>query len=134
MTTERTIKICGVDVKIIYCAASENGFEDLSGKSIAEIDFSKSKDILHLALACIIAAYLKDDEEPPIKSEDLLYNATSEELTELYTEVAKMRAEWYHVPLPVADTLKKEADEMTEAEKEEAEKNAQPPTTDTQSS
>ena len=132
MTKE--ITLCGQQVKLNYCAASENGFEDLSGKSINDLDFTKSKDIMNLSLACIVAAYTSEDKEPPIKSEDILYRATSKELTDLYLTVIDLRAEWYNVPAIVADKLNKEAESMTDAEKEEAAKNAPAPTTDTASS
>lgn len=118
----------------MYCAASEQGFEDLSGKSINDLDFTKSKDIMNLSLACIVAAYTAEDKEPPIKSEDILYRATSKELTDLYLTVINLRAEWYNVPKIVSDQLQKEAEQMTDAEKEEVAKNAPAPTTDTVSS
>ena len=130
----KEITICGHQVKIMYCAASEQGFEDLSGKSINDLDFTKSKDIMNLSLACIVAAYTAEDKEPPIKSEDILHRATSKELTDLYLTVINLRAEWYNVPKIVSDQLQKEAEQMTDAEKEEVAKNAPAPTTDTVSS
>ena len=130
----KEITICGHQVKLMYCAASEQGFEDLSGKSINDLDFTKSKDIMNLSLACIVAAYIAEDKEPPIKSEDILYRATSKELTDLYLTVINLRAEWYNVPKTVSDQLQKEAEQMTDAEKEEVAKNAPAPTTDTVSS
>lgn len=129
--TEKTINICGKDVRIIYCAASENGFETLSGKGIADLDFTRSQDLLQLALACIIAAYTRDHQEPPLTGDDLLYNATPQELTELYTATLTLRNEWYGVPAVVEKQLEQEAAQMTDEEKEAAEKNAQQPTTDT---
>lgn len=133
MTTKEII-LCGQQVKLMYCAASENGFEDLSGKSINDIDFTKAKDMMNLAVACIIAYYTSEKQEPPVKSEDILYRATSKELTDLYLTVINLRAEWYNVPKTVSDQLQKEAEQMTDAEKEEVAKNAPAPTTDTVSS
>ena len=132
--TTKEITLCGQQVKLIYCAASENGFEDLSGKSINDIDFTKAKDMMNLAVACIIAYYTSEQQEPPIKSEDILYRATSKELTDLYLTVINLRTEWYGVPKVVSDQLQKEAEQMTDAEKEEVAKNAPAPTTDTVSS
>ena len=120
---QKEITICGQKVKLMYCAASENGFEDLSGKSINDLDFTKTKDILNLSLACIVAAYTAENQEPPIKSEDILYRATSKELTDLYLTVINMRAEWYNVPALVADKLNQEAEQMTDTEKKELAKN-----------
>ena len=115
----------------MYCAASENGFEDFSGKSINDLDFTKSKDLFHLSLACIVAAYAESNQESPVSTEDLLYHATPQELTALHLAVISLRAEWYGVSKTVSEQLQKEADDLTEKEKAEAEKNAQPPTSDT---
>jgi hypothetical protein len=130
----KEITICGKQVKLLYCAASENGFEDLSGKSINDLDYTKSKDIMALATACIISAYSAQGEEPPIKTEDILYKATSKELTDLYLTVLNLRAEWYNLPQVVADKLEKDSEELTAEEKESAGKNDQVPTTDMPSS
>ena len=112
----------------MYCAASEQGFEDLSG-NIKTLT-SKSKDIMNLSLACIVAAYTAEDKEPPIKSEDILYRATSKELTDLYLTVINLRAAWSRCLPSFQKKLKQESEGMTDEEKAEA----QPPTTDTASS
>ena len=122
--TTKEITLCGQQVKLIYCAASENGFEDLSGKSINDLDFTKSKDILNLSLACIVAAYTAENQEPPIKSEDILYDATPQEISELLTTVIMLRVEWYTVPDVVKPDMKPDT-------KGRRSKNAQPPTTST---
>lgn len=126
-----TLQLCGQEVRIAYCAASENGFEDISGKSITDIDFRSNRDLLNLALACIIAAYAADDQDSPVTAKDLLYKATPQELTELYKQAFTLRAEWYGLPKVVADQLNDETAQMTDEEKEQAAKNAEPPTTAT---
>lgn len=128
--TTKEITLCGQQIKVIYCAASENGFEDLSGKKTVDFDHTSNKDMLNLAIACIIAAYAMDEQNAPIESKDLLYKATSDEIINLYRTVLELKAAWYKIPLPVADQLKQEAEGMTEEEKAEAAKNAPAPTTD----
>lgn len=123
MKTEKTITICGKEVKLLYCAATENGYEQLAGQSINDLDFRKQSDLLKLALAAIISAYSRDKQEPPITDSDLLYNAEPKDITQLIIAVIELRAEWYNVPLVVA----KHADD----DKPEEPKNAQPPTTAT---
>ena len=76
---------------------------------------------IQLAMACIIAAYECDGEEPPIKSEDLLYHASREEVQNLVTTVLQMRNEWLQVP----NTIKPE---MEEREGKGRQKNAKTPT------
>lgn len=129
MKTEKTITICGKEVKLLYCAATENGYEQLAGQSINDLDFRKQSDLLKLALAAIISAYSRDKQEPPITDSDLLYNAEPKDITQLIIAVIELRAEWYNVPLVVAnksDNVKQADDEKTEEQK-----NAQPPTTAT---
>lgn len=101
MTTEKTIQILGKDVRLRYCAATENGFEQLRKKSVYEIDFKSNEDLTALALSAIVAAYARKDEEPPITSEDLLYEAKPTELVELIKTVIELRASWYEIPAVV---------------------------------
>lgn len=127
--TEKTITLCGKDVKLLYCAAAENAFEEFSGKSIAQLRIDTQQDLLHLALGCIVAAYSHDGQDAPLSSKELLYDATPQELTGLFLTVINMRNDWYGVTSIVEQQLKQENDQLTEEEKAEAEKNAQAPTT-----
>ena len=140
MIAEKTITICGKDVKMRYCAAAETGFELQSGHKIDvfsptptewdtngnPIEFEPAKattfDYLYLANAAITAAYLKDDQEPPIKDKEILYDATPQEVKDLLLSVVTLRAEWYKVP----DVVKPDMKPDTKGRKP---KNAQPPTT-----
>lgn len=145
MNPRRTIKITRKDeageieqteVKLLYCAASETGFQTLSGVTMEVFNpelekneegkwiikaLPKATDMnyIQLAMACIIAAYECDGEEPPIKSDDLLYHASREEVQNLVTTVLQMRNEWMAVP----STIKPEMEE-----KEDKRKNAKTPT------
>lgn len=101
MTTEKTIQILGKDVRLRYCAATENGFEQLRKKSVYEIDFKSNEDLTALALSAIVAAYARKEEEPPITSEDLLYEAKPTEIVELIKTVIELRAAWYEIPAVV---------------------------------
>jgi hypothetical protein len=108
MKTERTIHILDRDVRLRYCAATENGFEQLRKKSIYQIDFHSSEDLIALSLAAIIAAYARSEEEAPINSDDLLYDAAPQDIITLMTATVELRNEWYNVPKVVEDTIKAE--------------------------
>jgi hypothetical protein len=125
-----------VEVALLYCAASETGFQTLSGVTMEVFnpELEKNKEgkwivkalpkatdmnYIQLAIACIIAAYECDGEEPPIKSEDLLYHASREEVQNLVTTVLQMRNEWLQVPSTIKPEMK---------EKEGKQKNAKTPT------
>ena len=142
MIPERIITICGKEVNMIYCAATELGFELQSGHKMdvflptpiewdtdgnpTEFEPAKATtfDFLYLANAAIVAAYDIDDQKPPIKDKDILYHATPQEVSNLLTTVVMLRVEWYKVP----DVVKPDMKPDTKGRKS---KNAQPPTTST---
>lgn len=111
MTTEKTIHILGKDVRLRYCAATENGFEQLRKKSFYDIDFKSNEDLTALALAAIIAAYASKDEEPPITSDELLYDASPKEIIELVKTVIELYAAWYEIPSVVPEEEQKVGEE-----------------------
>ena len=123
MTPEKTISIGGKDVCICYCAATENGFEQISTNSINVFfpTFGKDEDgndiiiqpakatiadLVTLAFAGIVSAYAKRNEQPPITSEYILYDATPQERNDLITVIVELRNEWYKLPQTVKDTMK----------------------------
>ena len=131
----KKITICGKEVKMIYCAATENGYEIMSGKSIETFvpKFGKDDegndiikepakatmaDFLMLAVAGIVAAYTKEGTEAPITSEDVLYEATPDERNALLTSIVELRNEWYGIPSIIEGTIREEAEEHQPAEGE----------------
>lgn len=129
MIPEKTIKICGKDVQLRYCIASETGFEILSNKESTvflptptekkdeegNIIYDKPKatteDYLRLAIASIIAAYERNGQEPPVSVDDILYDATPEEITNLIASTIELKLKWYHISDVVKpETEKKEDD------------------------
>ena len=108
-----------------YCAAAESGYEQLAGKQISVFipKFGKNDqgediivkpaeattyDFLTLASAAIVAAYSRNDETPPITTENILYDASPKEVTHLLNTVIELRNEWYGVPKVMADADKAE--------------------------
>ena len=125
----KTITICGKDVELLYCAATETGYESISGQSceifIPEISKDEkgkeqirmratTRDYIQLAVAAVIAAYTRKGEDAPVTADDILYNATSQEVTKLITTVIELRNAWYLVPSiikPEDDTQKDQKEE-----------------------
>ena len=117
MATERTIQICGKQVTMRYCAATETGYEKISGKSSAifvpEIEKdedgniksvkqnAKTEDFIILAVAAIIAAYQRNHETAPVTADDIIYEANPEEVTELLKTIGELRNEWDNIPAGV---------------------------------
>ena len=115
---------------MLYCAATETGYESISGKSagvfippvIGKDEEGKDTygqasatigDFLILANAAIIAAYSREHRTEPVSTEDILYNATAEDIERLIDTVIQLRKKWYHVP----DVVKEEKPKSEESAK-----------------
>lgn len=126
MTPKKEITINGQQVMMIYCTATENGFEEICRKSInvflptfgtdeegntiiKEAAPCTIGDWVTLAMAAIVAAYTKDSKDVPVSSEYMLYESTPQERNDLITAIVELRNEWYGVPKVVEEQLKQEA-------------------------
>ena len=105
--TQKEIKLAGKNVRMAYCYATEIGFKDLAGQDIGEFVAEvcntglvepDPKKLVYLILSAIMAYYQSRDEEPPVKDRTLLYECEPKEIVAAFTEVLKLRAEWYRVP------------------------------------
>ena len=140
MISEKTINICGREVAMRYCAAAETGYEQLSGQSsdifVPTIEYdedgktvkniiqrAKADDYIKLAMAAIVAAYARRNEETPITVDDILYDATPQEVTELIKTVIDLRAKWYEIAQVVKDEAQRESD-AEDTNEDEKPKNA----------
>ena len=119
MIAEKTIKICGREVQMRYCAAAETGYERLSGQSsdifVPDVEKdeegnvknviqkAKADDYIKLAIAAIIAAYARKEQDPPITADDIIYDAEPDEVSALITSVVELRAKWYNIPTVVSE-------------------------------
>lgn len=113
MTNEKTVNICGKEVKMRYCAAAETGYEQLSGKSIGDIDFAKEDDLIRLSLSAITAAYFRDKAKAPVTDEEIILDAKPRELIEMFTVLLELRTAWYKVPAVVKPEMEeKEGDKQ----------------------
>lgn len=112
---------------MLYCAATENGYEYISHNSINIFIPTFGKDVdgndiivepakatigdfLSLAMAAIVAYYAKKEKNAPIKDDYILYDATPQERNDLITAIVELRSQWYAVPKVVEETLKKESE------------------------
>lgn len=123
---QKTITICGKEVQMIYCAATENFFEEISDKSVSIFIPSvevvdgeetvtlkaKTADWLRLAIAGIVAAYTRMKEEPPVSFDDVIYDATPAERNTMIDAIFGLRNEWYGVSKIVKELLEKDGGEQ----------------------
>jgi hypothetical protein len=135
MNPERTIQLTRkgkngapelVDVKLRYCAATETGFEAMSGKSMEVFNpkivkddkgtnqvinpIATDEDYIKLAMSAIIAAYARNEEEPPVQSEDIIYECTRQQVMDMVMAVSEMRIQWLNIPKLIESEIKKEAE------------------------
>lgn len=125
MNTEKTINIQGQDIRMRYCAAAETGFEriceNVNGHRMdvflpqpKEFDNEGNptkyeppranlEDFIRLALAAIVAAYLRVGEDSPITFDTIATECTPKEILTLCATVKELREEWYGVPKSVAE-------------------------------
>jgi hypothetical protein len=124
--TSKKITICGKEVELFYCAATENGYERISdGKTIGvfiptfkmdeegnqvidQLPAATNEDYMLLAMAGIVAADTYYKREAVINSEDILYNATPTERRLLIDTIVELRNEWYEVPKIINEIIRKE--------------------------
>jgi hypothetical protein len=146
MIAEKTITICGKEVQMRYCAASETGYEILSGKSsdvfsptvveknekgeIVKIEPPKATtdDYIKLAIASIIAAYECNEQEIPVTTKEIMYKADATEVRNLIMSVNELRGIWYNIPKTIPYS------EFEETSETDQPKNAQPPANDSKDS
>ena len=112
--TEKTITICGQQVKMRYCAATEIGYEKLSDKSsaifvpevikdengtITDVKQNATlSDFVQLAIAGIIAAYDSENDDAPVTAKQILNEAAGNEVSNMVTTIVELRNDWYSVP------------------------------------
>ena len=130
---------------MLYCAATETGFEDIAGKTadifnpIPVLDNEGKvkelmpppatiKDYIYLAVACIVAAYASRGEEAPEMTNDILYKATPAEIQLLTRTAIELKMEWYKIPETAT------IDKMEDDGKEKKKKNVKRPATSTKQS
>jgi hypothetical protein len=124
--TSKKITICGKEVELFYCAATENGYERISdGKTIGvfiptfkmdeegnhvidQLPAATNEDYIMLAMAGIVAADTYYKREAVINSDDILYNATPTERRLLIDTIVELRNEWYEVPKIINEIIRKE--------------------------
>ena len=138
--TKKEITVCGKQVEIFYCTATENGFERMSGKQINvflptfntdkngnqvidKMPEATNEDYLYLALSGIVAADTYYDRDTTITSKEILYEAKPAERNALVQAIIELRSEWYDIPKILADIVKRENEKAKADGGEEPAKN-----------
>ena len=117
----KEITLCGKQVTLGYCFATEIGYKELTDENI--MDFLKeaipaiqgnqtpdAMKVIKFIIASMISYYESKGEKAPIEDKDLMYDATSEELGLALGTIIGLRAEFYHIPTGEPESKKKEDD------------------------
>lgn len=117
--TEDIINICGKDVHLAYCFATEIAFKDLTGEDITdfmiEVGANVNKEQPHMpdirkTIFAIIAAAIAYSQakgvDAEISDKDIMNNASPRELAEALGMVALLRSQFYYIPAGEPDGKK----------------------------
>lgn len=105
------ITLAGKPVTLGYCYATEIAYKDLSGEDIADIiqetiaavnakpaRMPDTKRSIYLVLAAILSYYQSKDEDAPIKTTDLMNDATPIELGTALGAIITLWSQFYSIP------------------------------------
>lgn len=106
---QKEITLCGRQVTLAYCYATEIAYKDLSDENIADyikeavacIQKETDPDVKHTIyaiLACMLAYYQSRGEDAPLKDTDLMNEAKPAELGAAIFTIIGLRMDFYHVP------------------------------------
>jgi hypothetical protein len=104
----KEITICGKQVTLAYCYATEIAYKDLANEdlfdyanhAIESIRAQRDPDIKKTILAIIacMMAYYEDADKMPVKDSEIMKNATPVDIGTAMLTILSMRSEFYHIP------------------------------------
>ena len=105
----KEIILCGKQVTLAYCYATEIAYKDMSDENIADyikeavacIQKETDPDVkrtIYAILACMLAYYQSRGEEAPLTDTELMNEAKPAELGTAIFTIIGMRMDFYHVP------------------------------------
>ena len=105
----KEITICGKQVTLAYCYATEISYKILSDEDIIDFGQEVIEKIQHeqmpdirktifLILASMNAYYESKGEKAPVSDKELMYECTPQEIGQALGVIIGMRSQFYHVP------------------------------------
>ena len=104
----KEITLCGKQVTLAYCYATEIAYKEMSDEDIFDyaqaaveaIQAQRDPDIkktIYAIIACMMA-YYEDKDKAPVKDSEIMREATPVEIGTAMLTILSMRQEFYHVP------------------------------------
>jgi len=105
----KEITICGKQVTLAYCYATEISYKILSDEDIIDFGQELIEKIQHeqmpdirktifLILASMNAYYESKGEKAPVSDKELMYECTPQEIGQALGVIIGLRSQFYHVP------------------------------------
>ena len=105
----KEITICGKQVTLAYCYATEISYKILSDEDIIDFGQEVIEKIQHeqmpdirktifLILASMNAYYESKGEKAPVGDKELMYECTPQEIGQALGVIIGLRSQFYHVP------------------------------------
>ena len=119
--SKKEITLCGKQVTLAYCYATEIAFKDMSNQDITDFmieavpqiqaqKMPDAKKVVLLIVAALMSYYQSIGEETPIEDKDIMYRATSKEIGNAIGVVIGLRADFYHIPSGEPEDKPKDGD------------------------
>ena len=119
---KKEITICGKQVTLGYCFATEIGFKVMAEESIDDflkeaapvIQDKQLPDVMKVIMlisSSMISYYESKGEEAPIEDKNMMYDTTAEELGMALGTVIGLRAKFYHIPSGEPEDKPKDGDD-----------------------
>ena len=105
----KEITICGKQVTLAYCYATEISYKILSDEDIIDFGQEVIEKIQHeqmpdirktifLILASMNAYYESKGEKAPVSDKELMYECSPQEIGQALGVIIGLRSQFYHVP------------------------------------
>lgn len=118
---KKEITLCGKQVTLAYCYATEISYKILSDEDITLImketvrsvnsgTMPDTRKSLYLILASMQAYYESEHQKSPVTDEDLMYRSSPEEIGAAIGTIIGLRAEFYKIPKNEPDDKQNDKD------------------------
>lgn len=109
----KEIKLCGKNVYVAYCYATEIAFYNNTETLID--DFMKKvqekvlepNKVAYLIIAAITAYYQAKGEEPPVTDKEILFESEASDIFTAFGKIVQLYTQWRTLPADEEKTQKK---------------------------
>lgn len=94
----RKVQLCGAEVVLAYCYATEIAFRKYTGANVEELDPKNPEHAIYLIIAAMLPYYEQQGQQPPITDADLMYKSEPADYAVAFKAIVDARKEWYKIP------------------------------------